>query len=218
MMKLFKKGILLALLCAAAAVALGSCSNESSDDGTETGSTGLTGSSIETKWITIPAGAYQMKVEILGIYYNERIYNVTLTKSCQMCDHEVTVLEWWTVMNCTDATTDFPYETWDHYAGLSDNEKGLNPVYNNLPVIASWYEAIKYCNALSAREGLTPAYTMTPTGGSNYDVSWNKSADGYRLPTAAEWQYAARAGETATDISVWSGTTDAGALGEYAWY
>lgn len=70
----------------------------------------------------------------------------------------------------------------------------------------SWRDAVLYCNALSRGEGLSPAYHLLDDG---EGVAWDVTADGYRLPTEAEWEHACRAG---TDGPRY------GPLDEIAWY
>lgn len=91
---------------------------------------------------------------------------------------------------------------WDEREGYNWEDPGFD-IEDDHPVGGlSWYDAISYCNWLSKKEGLTPVYTISetesdPNNYNEYDryqwkVTWNEKANGYRLPTTFEWEYAAR--------------------------
>ena len=93
---------------------------------------------------------------------------------------------------------------------------GSNPAHNygvgaNYPVYyLSWYDAVTFCNLKSQQEGLMPCYNL-----SNWSCDFN--ANGYRLPTEAEWEYAARGGVNWTDDYRYSGCHNVSDLPNYAW-
>lgn len=139
-----------------------------------------------------------------------------------VCDHEVTQAE---------------YESYCTYYSSSYTPSSIYGVGDNYPAYyVSWYDAIVYCNLRSIDEGLTPAYSI---GGetdprqwdgiqesngkyccsfASSNTTWNgmtydTTANGYRLPTEAEWEYIAR--NCNQDSYTYAGSNT---IGNVAWY
>ena len=132
--------------------------------------TGSTEVNIEATddFVLINGGAFQM-----GSPENEP------ERDADELQHEVSVDSFYI------AKTELTQQEYQAVMGSNPSEfQGVgNPVEN-----VTWYDAIQFCNAKSEAEGLSPCYIISGT-----TVTWDRSADGYRLPTEAEWEYAARA-------------------------
>ena len=196
-----------------ASIALGviGCSSPSGS-----GNGGAQGVVVPEGFVLVKAGTFQMG----GNYDNyvepyKPAHQVTITKPFYMGKYEVTQAE---------------YEKYCSYTGTNSPSSEYGDGDNYPAYYVSWYDALVYCNKRSMAEGLTPCYSIdgstdpavwgdVPTSSNRtwnaVECNWN--ANGYRLPTEAEWEYAARAGDNTVDSLTYSGTSDANELEKYAW-
>lgn len=160
--------------------------------------------------VDISAGTFEMgaPMDELCREPDEIFFTVTLTRNFSIQKTEVTQAQWETV--------------------FSSNPSYFYDV--NRPVDSiTWFDACIYCNRLSLTQGLTPGYYSDSQLTIVYDgeppvttgtVFWDQTADGYRLPTEAEWEYACRAGSITTycnHLNSSDCTTDSH-LDPVAWY
>lgn len=177
----------------------------------------------QSDMVLVQGGNFMMgrdaaKDKVVGVEFKNELprHQVTL-KDFYIGKYEVSVKEYKEFIQATGGhMPSSPDSAWfaEHpdtklYYPLSKTQwwgwKDDYPMHN-----IDWFDAIRFCNWKSEKEGLTKVYTFVTKS----EVKWDLSANGYRLPTEAEWEYAARGGKLSKGYN-FSGSNN---IDEVAWY
>ena len=170
--------------------------------------------------VFIQGGTFQMGSED-GSFDETPVHSVTVS-DFYMGRYEVTFEEFSSFINKTGYKTDAEKDGWSRiWTGSAWEKKNgvdwrsdatgqaRSAKDNKHPVLhVSWYDAIAYCNWKSEKDGFQKVYTIN---GTSVTANWN--ANGYRLPTEAEWEFAAR---SRGKDQKWAGTSSETQLSTYA--
>ncbi len=147
--------------------------------------------------VLVKAGNFTMGEDDPDAWDTYPARKVTISRDFYIGETEVTQAQWKIVMTAS--------------SNPSQVKNDNNPVEQ-----VQFYRAAEFCNRLSQMEGLTPCYTITQASGGGHIIECDFNANGWRLPTEAEWEYAARAGSTTPygfdgDFSQYAVTSESGA-------